>query len=81
VMAKRDVAYLIALAESMGGMTGPLRVSVFHAEVAHAKASALLNVVGSSFTPRTSFSPWMVTSSHQITYDHSLFLLTPLVWG
>jgi len=52
-MAKWDAAYLINLAESMGGMTGPLGVSVLHAEVAYTKASALLDIVGSSFAPHT----------------------------
>jgi len=63
-MTKWDAAYLINLAESMGGMTGPLGVSILHTEVAYAKAGALLDVVGSFFTPQTPFSPWTVTFSH-----------------
>jgi len=63
-MAEWDMAYLINLIESMGGMTGLLRMSILHAEVAYTKAGALLNIVGSSFTPQTSFGPWAMTFSH-----------------
>jgi len=63
-MAEWDAAYLINLTESVGGTTGLLGMSVLHAEVAYAKAGALLDVVGSSFTPQTPFGPWAMTFSH-----------------
>jgi len=63
-MAKRDAAYLIDLAESMGDTTGLFGMPILHAEVACTKAGTLLDVVGSSFAPQTSFGPWAMTPSH-----------------
>jgi hypothetical protein len=63
-MAEWDTAYLINFAESVGGTTGLLGMSVLHAEVAYAKAGALFDIMGSSFTPQTPFGPWAMTSSH-----------------
>jgi len=63
-IAEWDVAYLISFTESVEDATGLLGMSVLHAEVAYAKAGALLDVVGSSFTPQTPFGPWAMTSSH-----------------
>jgi len=74
-MAEWDVAYLINFVESVGDTTGLLGMSILHAEVAYVKAGALLDIVGPPFTPQTPFGPWV------ITYDHGLFLLTPLIWG
>ena len=64
MVAKRDMTYLVDLAECMRGTAGLFGVSVLHAEVAHVKASALFYVVGPSFAPPTSFSPGVIASSH-----------------